>query len=81
MFECIICRKENDNSSDEHVIPEAINGYYHIYDVCKDCNSRLGTDVDSTLLNHSFIEFQRFLLELKGKKGNIPNPLSGTQFI
>lgn len=28
---CIICRKDEQEMSDEHVIPEAIGGYYHIY--------------------------------------------------
>lgn len=27
---CIICRKDEQEISDEHVIPEAIGGYYHI---------------------------------------------------
>ena len=28
---CIICHQDNQELSDEHVIPEAIGGYYHIY--------------------------------------------------
>lgn len=34
---CIICHKDNVVLSDEHVILETIGGYYHIYNVCKDC--------------------------------------------
>ena len=26
---CIICHQDNQELSDEHVIPEAIGGYYH----------------------------------------------------
>lgn len=78
---CIICRKEKEEFSDEHVIPDSIKGYYHIYTVCKTCNSDLGTKVDSKLVNHKFIEFQRHLLGIKGKSGSIPNPFSGTQTI
>lgn len=78
---CIICRKEKEEFSDEHVIPDSIKGYYHIYTVCKTCNSDLGTRVDSKLVNHKFIEFQRHLLGIKGKSGAIPNPFSGTQTI
>ncbi|WP_276979928.1 HNH endonuclease [Flavobacterium filum] len=78
---CIICRKEKEEFSDEHVIPDSIKGYYHIYTVCKTCNSDLGTKVDSKLVNHKFIEFQRHLLGIKGKSGAIPNPFSGTQTI
>ena len=47
---CIICHQDNQELSDEHVIPEAIGGYYHIYNVCKDCNSKLGDHVDKLLL-------------------------------
>ena len=28
---CIICHRDNQELSDEHVIPEAIGGCYHIY--------------------------------------------------
>lgn len=55
---CIICREETDSFSDEHVIPDTLGGYYHIYTVCKDCNSDLGSDVDSKLVNHRFADFQ-----------------------
>ena len=78
MNECIICRKKTDNFSDEHVIPDALGGYYHIYSVCKRCNSKLGNCVDSKLINHLFSTFERFTLGLKGKRGKIPNPFSGT---
>lgn len=74
---CIICHQDNQELSDEHVIPEAIGGYYHIYDVCKDCNSKLGYHVDKLLLNHWFIKAARHEKGLKGYKGNIPNPLIG----
>lgn len=75
---CIICRKEKDEFSDEHVIPDSLKGYYHIYSVCKTCNSALGANVDSKLVNHSFIESLRYLLAIKGKSGSIPNPFAGT---
>lgn len=74
---CIICRRDNQELSDEHVIPEAIGGYYHIYNVCKDCNSKLGDHVDKLLLNHWFIKAARYEKRLKGYKGNIPDPLIG----
>lgn len=73
----IICHQDNQELSDEHVIPEAIGGYYHIYNVCKDCNSKLGDHVDNLLLNHWFIKAARHEKGLKGYKGYIPNPLVG----
>ncbi|NQY20929.1 MAG: HNH endonuclease [Campylobacteraceae bacterium] len=78
MLECIICRKEKDDLSDEHVIPDALGGYYHIHTVCKKCNSKLGSYVDTKLVNHLFSTFQRYSTGLKGKSGTIPNPFSGT---
>jgi len=80
MKECIICRarKEPDLFNDEHVIPDSLGGYYHIYTVCIDCNSNLGTQVDSNLVNHKFSDFLRYILGIKGKSGHIPNPFAGT---
>ena len=79
MKKCIICRTEkaNDDFNDEHVIPDSIGGYYHIDSVCKVCNSKLGNTVDLTVTDHKFSEFQRFLLNIKGKKGRLPNPFRG----
>jgi len=78
---CIICREETTDFSDEHVIPEALGGYYHIYSVCRSCNSKLGSSVDSKLVNHQFADFQRYLLGLKGKSNKLPNPFSGTHHL
>ena len=78
MQECIICRKEKNIFSDEHVIPDSLGGYYHINTVCKECNSNLGNCVDVKLVKHLFAIFQRYNTCLKGKNGHIPNPFSGT---
>jgi len=79
-MKCIICRrkKHQDELSDEHVIPDSIGGVYHIYNVCKECNSYLGANVDNKLVNHYFTSFMRYDLNIKGKKGKIPNPFDGT---
>lgn len=74
---CIICHRDNVELSDEHVIPEAIGGYYHIYNVCKDCNSKLGDHVDNHLLNHWLIKASRHEHKLKGYSNTVPNPLIG----
>lgn len=73
---CIICREENVEMSDEHVFPEAIKGHYHVYNVCKVCNSKMGEHVDTLLTNHFFIQAYRFSHKMKGKKGELPNPFS-----
>lgn len=77
MTTCIICRLEKDNMSDEHVIPDSLGGYYHVHTVCRDCNSLLGTKVDTHLINNKFGELYRSRYNLKGKTGGIPNPLGG----
>lgn len=81
MGSCIICREITADFSDEHVIPDALGGYYHIYSVCRRCNSTLGTAVDAKLVNHRFAEFQRYLLGLRGKSKKLPNPFAGTHHL
>lgn len=78
MKECIICRelKAEDEFNDEHVIPDSLNGYYHIKSVCAICNSTLGTKIDAQLSNHLFIKFQKLLHDDKNKKYS--NPFRGT---
>ncbi|MEI2418609.1 HNH endonuclease [Orrella sp. JC864] len=74
---CIICREDKNNMSDEHVIPDSLGGYYHIFNVCRTCNSRMGEKVDSPLVNHKLTDLYRFAQEVKSKNGGIPNPFSG----
>lgn len=73
-MDCIICRQNKDDMTDEHVIPDSLGGYYHIHNVCKSCNSLLGGRVDSKLVNHYFSQWMRFLNNLKGKSSSVPNP-------
>ncbi|MCT9166994.1 HNH endonuclease [Acinetobacter baumannii] len=82
-FTCIICRHEKvyTERSDEHVIPDSLNGYYHIYNVCKSCNSNMGSNVDGVLLNHKITQLYRFSEQIKGKSGNLPNPFKETRAI
>lgn len=74
---CIICRENKEEMSDEHVIPDSLGGCYHIFNVCKTCNSEMGAKVDAPLVNHKLTELYRFAQELEGKSGSIPNPFSG----
>lgn len=78
-MKCIICRVDKDVNefSDEHVIPDALGGYYHIYSVCRTCNSRMGETVDSLLVNHKLADLYRFVEGMAGKSGAIPNPFGG----
>ena len=78
METCIICWKTQREFSDEHVIPKALGGYYHIRHVCKICNSHLGSHVDSKLVNHLFSRFARYAGNLTSKSKTLPNPFIGT---
>ena len=44
-----------------------------INNVCKHCNSNLGTYVDNYFVNHHFIKSKRQFLRLRSQNGNIPN--------
>lgn len=74
---CILCRRDGLEMSDEHVIPDAIGGYYHIYSVCKECNSRLGSKVDKYLLDNWLTVVKRNEYHMAGKTGVVPHPLMG----
>lgn len=74
---CIICYQERPEElfSGEHIFPDSIGGTLVIKSVCKDCNSKLGDNVDSHLVNHWLIQGARQTLKIPGKSGKIPNPL------
>lgn len=58
-MKCIFCRKEmSDNDvSREHVVPAALGGTLVIREVCKECNSTLGSNIDIGLTENYFINF------------------------
>lgn len=76
---CIICRREAVEASDEHIIPKALGGYMHTWNVCQECNSILGHKVDSLITNQYFIGFERYKHQLKGQSAeSVKNPFVGT---
>lgn len=77
MKECIICRQNEILFSDEHVIPDALGGYYHIKSICKKCNSHLGSKIDTKLVDNKFIQLLRLQHKTLGKSKKLPNPYSG----
>lgn len=80
---CIFCieEKPREQFSTEHVIPESIGGTFTIDNVCKICNSRLGAEVDSKLVDDSFVKLVRSELGLSGKKGRIPLPVKQGELV
>lgn len=74
-MECIICRRNKDKSkfSIEHIIPESLgNSKLVLNTVCKECNDKLGSRVDSELVNLELFSYPRIKLDLKGKTGKLP---------
>lgn len=67
---CIICGLQKD-ASEEHIIPEAMgNKKFVTYKVCKDCNNKLGSNVDNYLTDYIVIKMVRKELGLLGKDEN-----------
>jgi hypothetical protein len=58
--------------SDEHVFPEAIGGMYKIKNVCRECNSKLGGNIDVLLTNNLIVEMKRTIYDLRGQSGKQP---------
>ncbi len=82
MENCIICKGERpiteDNPlTDEHIIPEFIGGSLVKKNVCKKCNSTMGTGFEGALANSLFYKLPRFIHNIKGKKRSLENPFTG----
>ncbi len=70
---CIFCFK-NDTEVEftkEHIIPQNIGGTLYIEDVCKICNSGLGSKIDSEILKHLSILEAFDKLKIKYNKEGI----------
>lgn len=60
MKKCIICKKikNNEEFNKEHIIPESIGGSLTIENVCKECNNKLGKEIDSKIIDDFLIKGQ-----------------------
>ncbi|WP_444938502.1 HNH endonuclease [Microbulbifer sp. JMSA002] len=82
METCIICLNENPITeenplTDEHIIPEFMGGSLVKKNVCKKCNSKMGTGFEGALANSLFYKLPRFLHGIKGKKRALESPFTG----
>jgi len=78
LYTCVYCKKpKNEDEFDRaHVIAEALGGKLRVSEMCcKSCNSRLGTDVESHLINLKPISYARTVLRLPGASGDIPSTI------
>lgn len=80
MSKCIFCNKTEADFkggncwTEEHIIPKALgNNSLKLRNVCKECNSKLGSNVDDYFVNHTLIKIIRQNLKLPGESGKIPN--------
>lgn len=80
MKKCIFCNKpessfiNNNCWTEEHIIPKALgNNSLKLFNVCKECNSKLGENVDNYFVNHTLVKIIRQSLKLPGQSGRIPN--------
>ncbi len=80
MRKCIFCNCSEDDFGDdncwteEHIIPKALgNNSLKLFNVCKNCNSKLGANVDNYFVNHRLVKIIRQRLKLPGQSGEIPN--------
>lgn len=69
---CIFCLEEKPGT-EEHVFPLAIGGSLVMYRVCVDCNSTLGSKIDTGLTNFDPILWKRGELGLAGNSGTPPS--------
>ena len=72
MKKCIICKKiKNDEEfNNEHIIPESIGGSLTIDNVCKECNTKLGDEIDSKIINDFLICLGLLNGNLKDENGS-----------
>ena len=79
---CIFCYRNEDEIggsnqwSEEHIIPLAFgNRKLTTYDVCNDCNNKLGHSADAYAINSMLTKLIRQIWMIPNRKGKIPNAL------
>lgn len=73
MIDCIFCEQMKE-SSVEHIIPKSLgNKILTINNVCKQCNSKMGKNIDGPFVNNPLISMYRYNLKLGGYTGKVPN--------
>ena len=66
---CIFCKKEYQDLSVEHIIPDSIGGKLTYKCVCSSCNSKLGSEIDSLLCKEDIVLLLRKRFDIKSKAG------------
>lgn len=58
MTQCIICRKDTKELSEQYVIPEILCGYYFTNSICDTCYEQMTTNIDRPLIRHKLSQFK-----------------------
>jgi len=74
-MKCIFCLEEKPES-EEHVFPLAIGGSLVTDRVCRECNSFLGSKIDTGLTDFAPIRWKRGEFGLAGNSGTPPSPFN-----
>ena len=80
METCIICIGEHPITHSnpltiEHIVPENIGGCLTVKNVCKHCNSNMGSGFEAKASKNVTFQLARYVGKIEGKNGSIPNPL------
>lgn len=70
MTQCIICRKDTKELSEQYVIPEILCGYYFTNSICDTCHEQMTTKIDRPLIRHKLSQFK-----IEHMKKQIDSPL------
>ncbi|MDC5806834.1 HNH endonuclease [Vibrio europaeus] len=79
METCIICVGEHPITQSnpltiEHIVPENIGGCLTAKNVCKHCNSKMGSGFEARASKNLTFQLPRYVGKIEGKNGSIPNP-------
>jgi hypothetical protein len=72
LITCIFCSEESQ-STDEHVVPEFAGGSLIIKDVCKTCNSKMGSDFEGPISRSIIFRLPRHFYGIQGKSNELIN--------
>lgn len=73
MGKCIICQEEKSDLTKEHIIPFGVgNRMFTIENVCRECNSKLGSKLDNYVSESFIAKIFREQHSLKGHSGKVP---------
>ena len=71
--QCIFCLEDKESSL-EHVFPDAIGGSLILSNLCKECNSWLGREVDCKLTENFLVQMARYKYKIPNRQGDIIDP-------